>query len=84
VQESKGTSRKSSLLLLRPRTNCLASLAKVIHDNFGIVEGLVTTVHAMSATQKTMMLWARSSLSRMGSSLACSSMSSTSTWQLWI
>jgi len=32
-------------------TNCLAPLAKVIHDNFGIVEGLMTTVHAMTATQ---------------------------------
>ncbi|EGW09675.1 Glyceraldehyde-3-phosphate dehydrogenase [Cricetulus griseus] len=34
-------------------TNCLASLAKVIHDNFGIVEELMTTVHAITATQKT-------------------------------
>merc|ERR1711972_546190 len=34
-------------------TNCLAPLAKVIHDNFGIVEGLMTTVHAMTATQLT-------------------------------
>ena len=32
-------------------TNCLAPLAKVIHDNFGIVEGLMTTVHASTATQ---------------------------------
>ncbi|XP_052723767.1 glyceraldehyde-3-phosphate dehydrogenase 2, cytosolic-like [Vigna angularis] len=34
-------------------TNCLAPLAKVIHDKFGIVEGLMSTVHSMTATQKT-------------------------------
>jgi len=34
-------------------TNCLAPLAKVIHDNYEIVEGLMTTVHATTATQKT-------------------------------
>lgn len=34
-------------------TNCLAPLAKVIHDNFEILEGLMTTVHATTATQKT-------------------------------
>ena len=34
-------------------TNCLAPLVKVIHENFGIVEGLMTTVHATTATQKT-------------------------------
>ncbi|XP_023224525.1 glyceraldehyde-3-phosphate dehydrogenase-like [Centruroides sculpturatus] len=34
-------------------TNCLAPLAKVINDKFGIVEGLMTTVHAVTATQKT-------------------------------
>jgi len=34
-------------------TNCLAPLAKVIHDNFGISEGLMTTVHAVTNTQKT-------------------------------
>lgn len=34
-------------------TNCLAPLVKVINDRFGIVEGLMTTVHSMTATQKT-------------------------------
>lgn len=34
-------------------TNCLAPLTKVIHDNFGLIEGLMTTVHATTATQKT-------------------------------
>ena len=34
-------------------TNCLAPLAKVIHDNFGIVDGLMTTVHSATGTQKT-------------------------------
>ncbi|OKH22807.1 type I glyceraldehyde-3-phosphate dehydrogenase [Hydrococcus rivularis NIES-593] len=34
-------------------TNCLAPVAKVIHDNFGLAEGLMTTVHAMTATQPT-------------------------------
>lgn len=34
-------------------TNCLAPVAKVLHDNFEIVEGLMTTVHATTATQKT-------------------------------
>ncbi|GAB1606154.1 glyceraldehyde-3-phosphate dehydrogenase-like isoform X1 [Argonauta hians] len=33
-------------------TNCLAPLAKVIHDKFGIVEGLMTTIHSYTATQK--------------------------------
>ena len=34
-------------------TNCLAPIAKVVNDNFGIVSGLMTTVHAKTATQKT-------------------------------
>ncbi len=34
-------------------TNCLAPISKILNDNFGIVEGLMTTVHAATATQKT-------------------------------
>ncbi len=34
-------------------TNCLAPIAKVLNDNFGITEGLMTTIHAVTATQKT-------------------------------
>ena len=34
-------------------TNCLAPIAKVLHDEFGILEGLMTTVHSVTATQKT-------------------------------
>jgi glyceraldehyde 3-phosphate dehydrogenase len=34
-------------------TNCLAPLAKVLHDNFGVIEGLMSTIHATTATQKT-------------------------------
>merc|ERR1711881_808910 len=34
-------------------TNCLAPFAKVVHDNWGIKEGLMTTIHAYTATQKT-------------------------------
>ncbi len=33
-------------------TNCLAPISKVLHDNFGIIEGLMTTIHAATSTQK--------------------------------
>lgn len=36
-------------------TNCLAPLAKIINDNFGIKDGLMTTVHSITATQKQLM-----------------------------
>ncbi|KAF3823876.1 hypothetical protein GH733_006880 [Mirounga leonina] len=42
-------------------TNCLAPLSKVIHDNVGIMEGLMTAVHAITATQKTVVAPLRSS-----------------------
>ncbi|CAD83499.1 glyceraldehyde 3-phosphate dehydrogenase A [Candidatus Blochmanniella floridana] len=34
-------------------TNCLAPIAKIIHDHFGIIEGFMTTIHAVTSTQKT-------------------------------
>lgn len=34
-------------------TNCLAPLAKIVNDNWGLVEGLMTTIHSYTATQKT-------------------------------
>src|SRR6266436_5533634 len=34
-------------------TNCLAPLAKIVNDEFGIIEGLMTTIHSYTATQKT-------------------------------
>ena len=37
-------------------TNCLAPIAKVLNDKFGIIEGLMTTVHAVTATQKPLMV----------------------------
>jgi glyceraldehyde 3-phosphate dehydrogenase len=34
-------------------TNCLAPIVKILHDNYGVIEGLMTTVHSITATQKT-------------------------------
>lgn len=53
VNNSKYTSDMTVVSNASCTTNCLAPLAKVINDNFGIVEGLMTTVHSTTATQKT-------------------------------
>jgi len=53
VNEDKYTSDMNIVSNASCTTNCLAPLAKVINDNFGIIEGLMTTVHATTATQKT-------------------------------
>ncbi len=53
VNEEKYTSDMNVVSNASCTTNCLAPLAKVINDKFGIVDGLMTTVHATTATQKT-------------------------------
>ncbi|MFY2203327.1 type I glyceraldehyde-3-phosphate dehydrogenase [Escherichia coli] len=53
VNEDKYTSDINILSNASCTTNCLAPLAKVLNDKFGIIEGLMTTVHSVTATQKT-------------------------------
>jgi glyceraldehyde 3-phosphate dehydrogenase len=53
VNNKKYTSDMNFVSNASCTTNCLAPIAKVLHDNFGIIEGLMTTVHATTATQKT-------------------------------
>jgi glyceraldehyde 3-phosphate dehydrogenase len=53
VNQDKYTSDMNFVSNASCTTNCLAPVAKVLHDSFGIAEGLMTTVHATTATQKT-------------------------------
>ena len=53
VNEEKYSKDKIVVSNASCTTNCLAPLVKVIHEKFGIEEGLMTTVHAATATQKT-------------------------------
>jgi glyceraldehyde 3-phosphate dehydrogenase len=53
VNHDKATANDKIVSNASCTTNCLAPLAKVIHDNFEIVEGLMTTIHATTATQLT-------------------------------
>jgi glyceraldehyde 3-phosphate dehydrogenase len=53
VNEKSYTSDMNCVSNASCTTNCLAPIAKVLNDKFGIVEGLMTTVHATTATQKT-------------------------------
>ncbi|KAF1810230.1 glyceraldehyde-3-phosphate dehydrogenase [Eremomyces bilateralis CBS 781.70] len=53
VNEKSYTSDIEVLSNASCTTNCLAPLAKVVHDNFTIIEGLMTTIHSYTATQKT-------------------------------
>ena len=53
VNDDKYTSDMNIVSNASCTTNCLAPIAKVLHDNFGIKDGLMTTVHSVTATQKT-------------------------------
>jgi glyceraldehyde 3-phosphate dehydrogenase len=53
VNHNKYTSDMNFVSNASCTTNCLAPIAKVLNDKFGIVEGLMTTIHATTATQKT-------------------------------
>ena len=53
VNHDKLTKEDNIISAASCTTNCLAPIAKVLHDNFGIADGLMTTVHSTTATQKT-------------------------------
>ncbi|MBR4953507.1 MAG: aldehyde dehydrogenase, partial [Oscillospiraceae bacterium] len=53
VNDDKYTTEMNFVSNASCTTNCLAPIAKVLHDNFGITDGLMTTVHSTTATQKT-------------------------------